>query len=85
MNGLARHIEALLVQRAAAILLAATSKSPTKAATTEVWEADLVRLPLINFAFFVQHCTDLSNLSVGNQVEGFEDVSLVPCGFRDRM
>src|ERR1700738_3603042 len=73
-------IAALPVQRAAAILLAATSKSPTKAATTEVWDDDLFRLPLIDVAFFVRHCTDLSNLGVGNQVEGFEDESLVLCG-----
>src|ERR1700675_2829076 len=73
-------IAALPVQMAAAILLAATSKSPTKAATTEVWEDDLLRLPRIDVAFSIRHCTDLSNLGAGNQFEGFEDESLVVCG-----
>src|SRR5580704_2400201 len=73
-------IAALPVQIAAPILLAATSKSPTKAATTEVREDDLLRLPLIDVAFFIRHCTDLSNLAAGNQFEGFEDESLVLCG-----
>jgi len=41
-------IAALPVHMAAAILLAATTKSPTKAATTEVWEDDLLRLPRID-------------------------------------
>jgi hypothetical protein len=73
-------IAALPVHRAAAILLAATRKSPTKAATTEVWEDDLLRLPRIDAAFFIRHCTDLSNLGVRNQFEGFANESLVPCG-----
>ena len=47
-------IEALPVHSAAAVLLAATSKSPTRAATTEVSDDDLLRLPLIDVAFFVQ-------------------------------
>jgi hypothetical protein len=61
-------------------LLAATRKSPTKAATTEVCEDDLLRLPRIDVAFFIRRCTDLSNLGVGNQFEVFENESLVPCG-----
>jgi|SRR5580704_5019238 hypothetical protein len=72
-------IAALPVQRATAILLAATSKSPIKAATTEVWEDDLLRLPP-SMSFFIRHCTDLSNLGVGKQFEGFANESLVPCG-----
>src|SRR6202045_840065 len=43
-------IAALPVHAAAVILLAATSKSPTKAATTDVREDDFLRLPIGNVA-----------------------------------
>jgi hypothetical protein len=43
-------IAALLVHAAAAILQAATSKSPIKAATTDVREDDFFRLPIGNVA-----------------------------------
>jgi hypothetical protein len=43
-------IAALPVQAAATILLAATSKSPIKAATTDVREDDFLRLPIGNVA-----------------------------------
>src|SRR5580704_4789343 len=62
-------IAALPVQIAAPILLAATSKSPTRATTTEVWGDDLLRLPLIDVAFFIRHCPDLSNLGCGEPVQ----------------
>jgi hypothetical protein len=43
-------IAALPVHAAATILLAATSKSPIKAATTDVREDDFLRLPIGNVA-----------------------------------
>jgi hypothetical protein len=46
-------IAALPVHTAAKILLAATSKSPTKAATTDVWEEEFLRLCVVNGAFFI--------------------------------
>jgi hypothetical protein len=79
VNGFARHRNTAR-PKGGSYLARGDNKFPTKAATTEVWDDDLLRLPLIDVAFFVRHCTDLSNLSVGNQVEGFEDESLVLCG-----
>src|ERR1700722_13983814 len=72
-------IAALPVQKAAPILLAATSKSPTKAATTEVWEDDLLRLPLIDVCFLYQTWGARNQFGKGSAVDCRLPTKLAQC------
>jgi hypothetical protein len=77
-------IAALPVHTAATILLAATSKSPIKAATTDVREDDFLRLTIFNVAFFyIQSCSNgfqMGGIRTPNRICPIWPEALQMCG-----